>query len=259
MNIALGRIVLTTGLSRNGGSSRSSPRRLPGTKPCRAEDGKNNGAGKTVVNEDVLQRLRAAEAEAAKLREELAAAKAQSQGTAQAESAESGPKRRIDGGGLRREGIFPATDDWLNESEVSGFVTGGGPTESPSTSTPEEQEVVKRRLIIGVLATAGLGAFALVPTDYLRLGRPSKPLFLLLVPLVRIQSLLKEIEGIVADGRWAELETALQRIQGPPNDLEQKPQRRSCKFGDGGRKRESPGSCSGSDRGRGLHQLQHLL
>ena len=32
-----------------------------------------------------------------------------------------------------------------------------------------------------------LGAFAVVPTDSLRLGKPSKPLFLYLIPLVRVQ------------------------------------------------------------------------
>lgn len=55
------------------------PRLARGTLPCRAQDQQNNGSGKVVVNEDVLQRLRAAEEEAAKLREELAAARAQSQ------------------------------------------------------------------------------------------------------------------------------------------------------------------------------------
>lgn len=49
----------------------------------------------------------------------------------------------------------------------------------------------QRRLVIGILATVGLGAFALVPTDYLRISRPSKPLFLMLIPLVRVQARLR--------------------------------------------------------------------
>jgi hypothetical protein len=45
---------------------------------------------------------------------------------------------------------------------------------------------LQRRLIIGIGLSAALGAFALVPTEALR-PRPSKPLFLYLVPLLRIQ------------------------------------------------------------------------
>ena len=36
--------------------------------------------------------------------------------------------------------------------------------------------------------TLALGAFALVPTDALRINRPSKPLYLYLIPLMRIQA-----------------------------------------------------------------------
>ena len=47
--------------------------------------------------------------------------------------------------------------------------------------------VLQRRLLLGVVATVALGAFALVPTDSLRLGKPTKPLFLYLIPLIRVQ------------------------------------------------------------------------
>ena len=47
--------------------------------------------------------------------------------------------------------------------------------------------VLQRRLLLGVVATVALGAFALVPTDSLRIGKPSKPLFLYLIPLIRVQ------------------------------------------------------------------------
>jgi A/G-specific adenine glycosylase len=44
---------------------------------------------------------------------------------------------------------------------------------------------LQRRLLLGVLASVGLGAFALVPTQELQLSKPSKPLFFYLVPLLR--------------------------------------------------------------------------
>lgn len=46
---------------------------------------------------------------------------------------------------------------------------------------------LQRRLLIGVAATLALGAFALVPTDSLRPGKPGKPLYLYLIPLLRVQ------------------------------------------------------------------------
>ena len=51
----------------------------------------------------------------------------------------------------------------------------------------QDSTVLQRRLLLGVAATVALGAFALVPTDSLRLGKPSKPLFLYLIPLIRVQ------------------------------------------------------------------------
>ena len=46
---------------------------------------------------------------------------------------------------------------------------------------------MQRRLLIGIAATVAVGAFALVPTDSLRPGKPAKPLFLYLIPLLRVQ------------------------------------------------------------------------
>ena len=51
----------------------------------------------------------------------------------------------------------------------------------------QDNIVLQRRLLLGVVATVALGAFALVPTDSLRLGKPAKPLFLYLIPLIRVQ------------------------------------------------------------------------
>ena len=51
----------------------------------------------------------------------------------------------------------------------------------------QDNVVLQRRLLLGVVATVALGAFALVPTDSLRPGKPTKPLFLYLIPLIRVQ------------------------------------------------------------------------
>ena len=45
---------------------------------------------------------------------------------------------------------------------------------------------MQRRLLIGIGLAGAAGALALVPTAELR-GKPSKPLFFYLTPLVRIQ------------------------------------------------------------------------
>lgn len=47
--------------------------------------------------------------------------------------------------------------------------------------------IEQRRLLIGGVLTVALGAFALVPTDSLRIMKPTKPLFMYLIPLIRIQ------------------------------------------------------------------------
>ncbi len=52
---------------------------------------------------------------------------------------------------------------------------------------------LQRRLLIGSAITVAAAAFALVPTDALRIGRPSKPLFFYLIPLVRVQASHAEI------------------------------------------------------------------
>ena len=45
---------------------------------------------------------------------------------------------------------------------------------------------MQRRLLIGIGLTVAAGAFAVIPTSSLR-GKPSKPLFFYLVPLLKIQ------------------------------------------------------------------------
>lgn len=160
----------------------------------------------------MLQRLQAAEAEAARLREELEAAKGP--GAVAAEAAAL--KKRIDGADLRRETMFfdrSNQRNWLRESDVEFFT-------EPSEEEGAEGEVVKRRLVFGLLAAAGLGAFALVPTEDLSLRKPSKPLFFYLAPLLRAQSLLTEAEAAVNAGNQEELLAIVRAIVGPPNNVQ---------------------------------------
>ena len=59
---------------------------------------------------------------------------------------------------------------------------------------------MQRRLIIGTVVTLIAGGLSLLPTDALRFARPSKPLFFYLTPLVRVQSLLADLEKAAQDG-----------------------------------------------------------
>lgn len=73
-------------------------------------------------------------------------------------------------------------------SEDVDWITGGGPSEASASSGPtdEQQALIRRRVLIGGAATAGLIAFSLVPTKDLRL-KPSKPLYFYLAGLMRVQ------------------------------------------------------------------------
>jgi hypothetical protein len=111
--------------------------------------------------------------------------------------------------------------NWLSESDVD-FFTGGGPSEAAGVTGSEadiEAGIVQRRLIIGIAATAALGAFALIPTEKLQ-PAPSKPLFFYLVPLLRVQELLVEAEKIIPGGDYEQLRRVLERIEGPPNNVQ---------------------------------------
>eukprot|EP00955_Chlamydomonas_euryale_P017181 183322-Chlamydomonas_euryale.AAC.6 len=57
---------------------------------------------------------------------------------------------------------------------------------------------VQRRLLIGLGGAAVLGAFALVPTQSMRL-KPPKPMYFYVVPLLRIQELLVECKPVIED------------------------------------------------------------
>ncbi|BDA41050.1 hypothetical protein COCOBI_01-7050 [Coccomyxa sp. Obi] len=194
----------------------------PSRQVARSENGTSQSKG---IDEDVLQRLRIAEEEAAKLRQELAKAKAEA--VAKGDSGavdqieEAIRSNRIDSGDLKRLDPFSGSDkgNWLREADVS-FLIGNGPGEAENAAlvSESEGETVKRRLLIGGVLTVALGALALVPTDSLRIMKPTKPLFMYLIPLIRIQALLTDVREIVAEAQWDELGGALQRIQGTPNN-----------------------------------------
>ena len=157
----------------------------------------------------------------------------ESNSAASAASASLQSGNRIDGDGLSRESPFAprsAEGSWLSESQVE-FFTGGGAGETaggggsggndPSTSEAASA-VVTRRLVFGGLAAAGAAAFALVPTDALRLGaRPQKPLFLYLSPLVRAGPLLDEAAAAGEEADWAKLADILSKLQGSPCEVEE--------------------------------------
>lgn len=111
--------------------------------------------------------------------------------------------------------------NWLSEADVE-FFTGGGPSEiseGDATSSKEESEEIRRRILIGLGITAAVGAFALIPTEKLQ-PPPSKPLFFYLVPLLRVEKLLTEAESVIPEGDYQALKTILARIEGPPNNVQ---------------------------------------
>lgn len=190
----------------------SKPRRDVKTGSEKKEGG---GNGDTLTD-----RLKAAEAEAEVLRQQLAAAKAAQEQKGGTETAEAPKKRtsRIDGAGLQRETLFSqGAGDWLSESNFFKGTMGPGELSSGAAGSPEDAAVVRRRLIIGGVATAVIAALSLLPTDSLRLSRPSKPLFFYLTPLVRVQGLLKDLETAAAEGQTEDLQQGIARIQGAPN------------------------------------------
>jgi hypothetical protein len=183
------------------------------------------GGEQPAVGEDLIARLRAAEGEAQRLKAELAAAQGAASG-AESDAEPASPRRpsRIDGGDLRRETLAFAPSkerNWLQETDTD-FFTGGGPSEAEGAgggASAAEAAEVRRRLLLGAGLALAAGAFALVPTDRLA-PPPSKPLFLYLLPLLRVEALLIEVEALAPAGDYEALRAALARIEGAPNDLQ---------------------------------------
>lgn len=183
-----------------------------GRAPLRARaTGDGQGLG-----EEVLERLRRAEEEAATLRKELAALEQEKTDRLAAQEPER-PARRIDSGDLKRETLFSGdagdSSNWLTER-----VIGTGPAETGAELTEEERATVGRRLAVGVVLGAAALAFGLTPTEELNLSRPQKPLFFYLVPLVRVRDLLTELEEPVQEARFDEVRAGLSSILGAPNN-----------------------------------------
>lgn len=190
---------------------------------CRAE-----GRSKADDDKQLQERLRTAESEAAQLREQLEAARrgngntASSSGSQQQPPSETKRKSRIDAGDLKRESLFSSrTADWLDESGISAAFRAKGPVEAVSQATNTEGDVVRKRLLISIFITAAAVGLALIPSDQFRMFKPSKPLYVYLLPLVRAQALLPYLEDIVGNGNWEELPAALRSIQSSPTNIEQ--------------------------------------
>eukprot|EP00879_Flechtneria_rotunda_P006602 GHRR01006937.1.p1 GENE.GHRR01006937.1~~GHRR01006937.1.p1 ORF type:complete len:235 (+),score=74.24 GHRR01006937.1:1077-1781(+) len=109
---------------------------------------------------------------------------------------------------------------WLSEADVD-FFTGGGATEAADEagSSPEAQATIGKRLAIGGLITAGLLAFALVPTKDLRL-KPNKPLYFYIIQLLQAQAQLTECAALIEGAQWDSLRIILPRIKGNPTNAE---------------------------------------
>lgn len=204
------------------------------SRPCRvafiarAEPASGDGSkgGGAALSEDVIARLRAAEEETARLKQQLAQLQqnqpsATAGGAAPAAAVLDARPQRIDGTDSR-ETLFSASrggkNAWLSEEDVD-FITGGGPSEASAISGPtdEQQALIQRRVLMGAVATAGLAAFALVPTKDLRL-KPARPLYFYLAGLVRVQEQLVQIQELVDNADWDTLRLILPRITGPPGD-----------------------------------------
>mmetsp|Transcript_10954 Transcript_10954/g.30061 ORF Transcript_10954/g.30061 Transcript_10954/m.30061 type:complete len:326 (+) Transcript_10954:60-1037(+) len=213
------------------GTSTSRPAALRQRFTARARGGGNP------LDESVLERLRAAEEEAARLRQQLAQQQGnntQGESGAPAEVIDGQP-RRVDGvearetlfsaGGEKSSSMSPSAPGWLNEADVQFFLGAAPPNPEMVAAAggagedPQAKEIVQRRLLITALASAAAIGFALVPTEALR-PRPSKPLYYYIVPILRIKDLLvDDSPEIIENADWAQLRLLLSRITGTPNKV----------------------------------------
>lgn len=214
--------------------------RPPATSHCHSRSTKKvrsqpeNG---DVINEELIKRLQAAEAEAQRLKAELGkvtAANPPPQTTTtklgsgrglESDSDVGDPltSSRIDGGDLRREtmSFVPSKRrNWLSESDVD-FFTGAGPGERGGDGelSADDKSTVQKRLIIGIVLSALAGGFALIPTTSLA-PPPSKPLFFYLTPLLQAQQYLIQLETIIPEGDYGQLTAIISRIEGNPCNIQ---------------------------------------
>uniref|UniRef100_A0A7S0WMP1 Uncharacterized protein n=1 Tax=Pyramimonas obovata TaxID=1411642 RepID=A0A7S0WMP1_9CHLO len=197
--------------------------------PSRAKFIVRAADGDQESSEDVAARLAKAEAEAAELRKMLAEVQAPSD----EELAKAKPvtaNKRVDGTGFREtiwsvqkgRGDDATTvetgEQWLQEGDVT-FFTGDGPSELGESAgmSEEDKSTVTRRLLIGLGGVAAFIAIANIPDKEVR-PKPSKPLFFYLVPLVRVQNLLPDLEATVKSGNATAVKAAVQSVLGSPNN-----------------------------------------
>jgi len=194
----------------------------------KGQDDQGEAVPSSEMSEEVLQRLKRAEEEAAALRKQLQEYQGDKDSAgggaaAGSDTAEGGSRRksRVDGSDFKRETLFGrgGADYWLRESQAAELLAGSGPGESGQGVTEEEQAIIQRRLLLGLVGTAGLVAFALVPTEKLR-PRPSKPLFFYLAGIVRVQNQLGDLEALVADGEFDRVKSVLARMLGQPGEIQ---------------------------------------
>ena len=185
------------------------------------------------MSEEMLNRLREAEAEAAELRKQLADLKSneeEGEGAAGGTRASTSgrlpnrPEVKVDSVSTRENFLYPQSDVWLGgellftttlsvyrrssqkdahspltnpflfrdgrtaetNAEFAQFMAKDGVSESSYQTgvTEEEKGEVRRRLLLGIVGTAVLGALALVPTEMLDPTTPSQPAFAYLVPVL---------------------------------------------------------------------------
>ncbi|GLJ04750.1 hypothetical protein SUGI_0002590 [Cryptomeria japonica] len=175
-----------------------------------AEDNKEPASISDTSRDDLAAKLAAAEAEAEALRRELAERKG-NRDIDLSKLKPAIPEKRIDGVGYR-ETIFSAPgkamgteveqpSKWgLSEAEL--FLSKGAPSERTQIgSSPIEdnsKEIVARRLLIGsglALSAIGLAYFKL-PAG---LVKPSKPLFVYVIPILQLREQLMTIENFASD------------------------------------------------------------
>jgi hypothetical protein len=161
---------------------------------------------------EMMAKLAAAEAEAEKLRSELretAAAPAEDLSS----RTPAKKKSRVDGKG-GRELIFGTStkpgDAWLKDGME--FLVREQPSESAELQglSEEEQNVVNRRLAIGLLCAALFAGASQISSES---SAPSKPLFFYLAPLVKIAELLKQASEFAENGYWDDLTVVVNQIQ----------------------------------------------
>lgn len=175
---------------------------------------------------DVVAKLKAAEADRERLRAELdAKTSAETSVKSVDELARMKPstrgKPRVDGVG-KREQLFASRsegDAWLRDGME--FLVRDQPSEAGASAagmTEEEEATVRRRAIVGAALTA---AFVGLSQISIEAPEPSKPLFFYLVPLVRSRELLRRATVLAEEGSWEELNSTVNRVTGPPNDVKE--------------------------------------